>query len=177
MWHSEALTPNTEILSSNTNIDGICSKLNNFLPVVQLFTIWTKEVKTQLVIGNQHIPSVTLGVRFDNMLMFCAHGKSVQNKMQASTNILKSLAGSSWDKEKKLTITYKAIGRSILNYAAPNWSPQLSTSSCNDIQRAQNAALRTITVCHVMSNQNHLHRKQTSLQLKSIMPCYWSSTP
>ena len=60
------------LLSSSTNIDEICSKLNSFLPVVHnwfvsnqleispekstatLFTTWTKEVKTQLdlVIGN-----------------------------------------------------------------------------------------------------------------------------
>ena len=119
-------------LSSSNNINEICSKLNNSLPVehnwfvcnhleispekstATLFTPWTKEVKTQLdlVIGNQHIPTVTrpkiLGVRFDNMLTFCAHGKSVENKMQARTNELKSLAGSSWDKDKEtLTITYK----------------------------------------------------------------------
>ena len=78
-------------------------------------------------IGNQHIPTVTrpkiLGVTFDNMLTFCAYGKSMQNKMQARTNILKSLAGSSWGKDKEtLIITYKAIGRSIANYAAPIWS-------------------------------------------------------
>ena len=99
-----------------------------------LFTTRAKEVKIQLdlVIGNQHKPTVTrpkiLGVTFDNMLTFCTHGKSVQNKMQARTNILKSLAGSSWGKDKEtLTIIYKAIGRSIANYAAPIWS--LSTSS------------------------------------------------
>ena len=93
------------LLSSSTNIDEIYSKLNSFLPVVYnwfvsnqleissekstgtLFTTATKEVKTQLdlVIGNQHIPTVTR----PKIL-----GKSVQNKMQARTNILKSLAGS-----------------------------------------------------------------------------------
>ena len=140
---------NCALLSSITNIDEICSKLNSFLPVVHncfvsnqleispekstatLFSTWTKEVKTQLdlVIGNQNIPKLTrskiLGVTIVNMLTFCAHGKSVQNKMQARTNILKSLAGSSWGKDKEtLTITYIAIGRSISNYAALIWSPQ-----------------------------------------------------
>ena len=67
------------LLSSSTNTDENCSKLNRFLPVVRiwivsnqleispekstatLFTTWTKEVKIQLdlVIGNQHIPTVT----------------------------------------------------------------------------------------------------------------------
>ena len=75
--------------------------------------------------------------------------------MQARTNILKSLAGSSWGKDKEtLTITYKAVGRSKANYAVPIWSPQLSTSSWIDIQRAQNVALRTITGCHDKSNQD-----------------------
>ena len=124
-----------------------------------LLTTWTREVKTllDLVIGNQHIPTVTrleiLGVMFDNMLTFCARGKSVQNKMEARTNILKYLAGSSWGKDKEtLIITYKAIGRSIANYAAPIWSPQ----------RTQNSALRTITGCHVMSNQDHLHKHHSN---------------
>ena len=95
------------LLSSSTNIDDICSKLNRFLPVIHnsfvsnqlqispenstatLFTIWTKVAKTQLdlVIGNQHISTDTrpkiLGVKFDNMLTFCAHGKSVQDASQA----------------------------------------------------------------------------------------------
>ena len=95
-----------------------------------LFTTWTKEVKTQLdlVIGNPHIPTVTrpkiLGVTFDNMLTFCAHDKSGQNKIKARTSILKSLAGSCWGKDKEtLTIIYKAIGRSIANYASLIWSP------------------------------------------------------
>ena len=69
------------------------------------------------------------------------------------------------DKET-LTITYKAIGRSIANYAAPIWSPQLSISSWIDIQRAQNAALRTITGCHVMSNQDHLDRETNIIPIK-----------
>ena len=143
------------------------------MSTITLFTTWTKEFKTQLdlVIGNQDIPTVTrpkiLGVTFDNMLTFCTHGKSVQNKIQARTNILKSLPGSSWGKDKEtLTITYKAIGRSIANYAALIWSPQLSISSWNDIQRAQNAALRTITRCPFMSNQDHLHREINIIPIK-----------
>ena len=64
------------------------------------------------------------------MLTFCAHGKSVQSKMQARMNILKSLAGSSWGKDKEtLTVTCKAICRSIENYAAPIWSHPKSANA------------------------------------------------
>lgn len=41
-------------------------------------------------------------------------------------NVLKAVAGRTWGKGKETLIkTYKAIGRSNLNYAAPVWSPQL----------------------------------------------------
>ena len=72
-----------------------------------------------LIIGNKHIPTVTrpkiLEDTSDNMVTFCAHGKSVLNKMQPRTNILKSPAGSSWGKDKEtLTITNSFQLKSIM---------------------------------------------------------------
>ena len=98
---------------------------------VTLFTTWTKEVKTHL---DQHIQTVTrpkiLGVTVDNMLTFCEHGKSVQNKMQSKTKILKTPTRSSWGKDKEtLTISCKAIGRSIANYLHSNLAHQTEIGS------------------------------------------------
>ena len=45
-------------------------------------------------------------------------------------------------------MTYKALGRSIANYAAPVWSTNASESNIGKIQRAQNEALRIITGSH-----------------------------
>ena len=105
-------------------------------------------MQMDLVIGNRHITTVTrpkiLGATFNNMLTLCAHGKAVQNKMPSRTKIRKSL------------------GESI----APIWSSQHNTSSWNNIQRAQNAALRTIRGCHFMSHQDDLHRETNIIPTK-----------
>ena len=42
-------------------------------------------------------------------------------------------------------MTYKALGRSIANYAAPVWSINASETNIGKIQRTQNEALRIIT--------------------------------
>ena len=47
-------------------------------------------------------------------------------------------------------MTYKALGRSIANYAAPVLSTNASESNIDKIQRAQNEALRIITGSHKM---------------------------
>ena len=55
--------------------------------------------------------------------------------------------------------TYKALGISIANYAAPVWSTNASESNIGKIQRAQNEALRIIPCSHKMSNIDHIHIK------------------
>ena len=63
---------------------------------------------------------------------------------QAKQEKKKSLAGSSWGREKEvLTTTNKAIGRSLLTYGAPIWTLGLSTTHWQTLQAGQNAALRT----------------------------------
>ncbi|KAI5730864.1 hypothetical protein M8J77_001059 [Diaphorina citri] len=91
----------------------------------------------------------------------------MSQRVRQRNNILKCLAGTSWGKDKEtLTVTYKAIGRSLLNYAAPIWTPQISNTNWQKLQVAQNSALRTITGCHLMSHQDHLHRETSILPVK-----------
>ena len=52
-------------------------------------------------------------------------------------------------------MTYKAVGRSIINYAAPVWSPNLHDTNYKQIQCTQNEALRMATGCHKMSSIDH----------------------
>ena len=63
-------------------------------------------------------------------------------------------------------MTYKALGRSIANYAAPVWSTNDSESNIDKIQRAQNEALRIITGSHKMSSIDHLHSETKMLQVE-----------
>ena len=69
-------------------------------------------------------------------------------------NILKALPGTSWGQQKEtLLMTYKGVGRSIINYA-PVWSTNIRY---RNIQYTQNKALRIATGCHKMSSVDHLH--------------------
>ena len=65
-----------------------------------------------------------------------------------------------------LLMTYKAGGRSIINYAAPVWSTNLRDTNYRNIQYTQNEALRISTGCHKMSNVDHLHVEETMLKVK-----------
>ena len=63
-------------------------------------------------------------------------------------------------------MTYKALGRSIANYAAPVWSINASETNIGKIQRTQNEALRIITGSHKMSSIDHIHSETKMLQVE-----------
>ena len=99
-----------------------------------------------------------LGVHLDTFFSFNAHCVQVANRVSKRNNVLKALAGTNWEQQKEtLLLTYKALGRSIANYAAPVWSTNASDTSLEKIQRTQNEALRIITDSHKMSSINHLN--------------------
>ena len=58
--------------------------------------------------------------------------------------------------ERDLVTTYKAIGRSVINYATPIWAPNTSKTGMDKRQISQNSALHTATGCHRMSPVDHL---------------------
>ena len=62
-------------------------------------------------------------------------------------------------------MTYKAIGRSIINYGAPVWSTNASTTCFHELQIAQNEALTISTGSHLMSSIDHLHAEAEMLQV------------
>ncbi|KAH7717248.1 hypothetical protein AAVH_15284 [Aphelenchoides avenae] len=62
--------------------------------------------------------------------------------------------------------TYKAVGRPILNYAAPVWTPLLSDTGFKRLQIDQNAALRTASGCLAMSSIDHLHQETAMLPVR-----------
>ena len=63
-------------------------------------------------------------------------------------------------------MTYKAVGRSIINYAAPVWSSNLRDTNYRNIQYTQNEALRIATGCYKMSSVDHLHVEAKMLKVR-----------
>lgn len=102
------------------------------------------------------------------MHTFSQHVKNTISKAKTKVNIMKALAGSSWGHEKEtLTLTYKSICRSTLEYGLPVWGPAISETSWDKLQTVQNQALRIATGCHLMSNIDHLHQETKVLPLKA----------
>lgn len=138
-----------------------------------LFTTWTKEVGTNLNISvdGQTLPTVShpkiLGITFDQLLMYNKHAYTIKTRLKTRNNVMKRIAGSTWGKQKETLITtYKAISRPLINYGAPIWTPQLSDTHWQSLQTSQNAALRTATGCHLMSDVEHLHAETMVLPVK-----------
>ena len=101
------------------------------------------------------------------MLTFSSHVKKAVDSTKKKINIMKSLAGSTWGQDKDtLIFTYKAIGRSVLEYGAPIWSPVIKDNNWKKLQTTQNQALRIATGKVKMSNQDHLHQETKVLPVK-----------
>ena len=96
---------------------------------VTLFSPDPHQTKThpRILIEDSQLPLAQcpkiLGVYLDTSLSFNKHIGYVAERVSSRNNILKALAGTSWGQQKEtLLMTYKAVGRSIINYAAPVWS-------------------------------------------------------
>ena len=95
---------------------------------VTLFSTDPHQAKThpRILIEDSQLPLAQclniLGVCLDTSLSFNKHSGYVAERLSSRNNILKALAGTSWGQQKEtLLMTYKAGGRSIINYAAPVW--------------------------------------------------------
>ena len=179
VWASGVNIPDLEV-SINNYIEEITAYLkDNSLLIsapkssVTLLTPDTHQAKIhpKIFMENSHLPLIKcpriLGVYLDPSLSFNKHSQYVAERVSGRNNILKALAGTSWGQQKEtLLMTYKAVGRSIINYAAPVWSPNLHDTNYRKIQYTQNEALRSATGCHKMSSIEHLHTEAEMLKVR-----------
>ena len=165
VWDSGVNIPDLEV-SINNYLGEIAAYLkDNALLIsaqkssITLITPDTHQAKIHpsIFIENSH-PSLfkcpgILGVYLDPSLSFNKHSQYVAERVAGRNNILKALAGTSWGQQKEtLLMTYKTVGRSIINYAK--------------IQYTQNEVLRIATGCHKMSSIDHLHTEAEMLKIK-----------
>ena len=179
VWASGVNIPDLEV-SINNYLEEITAYLkDNSLLIsapkssVTLLTPDTHQAKIhpRIFIDNSHLPLVKfpriLGVYLDPSLSFNKYSQYVAERVSGRNNILKALAGTSWGQQKEtLLMTYKAVGRSIINYATPVWSPNLHDTNYRKIQYTQNEALRIATGCHKMSSIDHLHTEAEILKFR-----------
>ena len=103
------------------------STLKLFTPDTHVHHLHPQVKLTDQVLPLKKKPKV-LGVMLENHLTFTQHCNNITVKVQQHNNVLKTLAGSTLDCVKQtLLTTYQAIGRSILSYCCPVWTPSRRT--------------------------------------------------
>ena len=103
---------------------------------VSLFTLDTHQstLHPPVLLSGSQLPldrtPRLLGVKFDTHFSFGPHCKEVASKARGKVSLLKSLAGSTWGASKEvISVTFKALVKSTLNYSAPIWAPNVSPTS------------------------------------------------
>ena len=110
-----------------------------------------------------------LGVTLDTHLTFTLDCNNIAVKVQQRNNVLRALAGSTWACGKEtLLSSYQAIGRSILSYCCPFWTPSLKDTNWRRLQRAQSSALRITTGCLKMADVAELHQLTRELPVRRL---------
>ena len=179
VWTTGVKIPDLED-SVNRYLEEIIAylKVNSLLisalmSTVTLFSPDPHQAKThpRILIEDSQLPLAQcpklLGVYIDTSLSFNKHSGYVAERVSSRNNILKPLAGTSWGQQKEtLLMTYKAVGRSNINYAALVWSTNLRDTNYRNIQYTQNEALRIATGCHKMSSVDHLHVEAKMLKVR-----------
>lgn len=132
-----------------------------------LLTLWTKEVNYQIdiVIGNIRVPTVKqpriLGVTFDQLLTFNRHASKIKDKLQSKNNVLQTLVGSTWGKDKETLVrTNKAITRPSANYQAPQDYIRQETSILPIKEHPVMITAQYTLKCHHEPHPNHHHPSQ-----------------
>ena len=109
--------------------------------------------------SQEHHPK-TLGLRYDTMVSFGGHVNEVQKKLSKRKNALRGLSGTDWGQGKEtLLLTYRAVGRSCMDYAATAWSSLVKPTNRKKLQVVQNTALSIATGSLCLSSVEYLHNE------------------
>ena len=116
-----------------------------------------------------------IGLTFDPKLKYSTHTDNTITKAKKTLNLLKLLTSTRWGKSKETLITtYKTLLLLMIEYANTIWSPIISSTSFNKLQKIQNAALRTITGRTLDTNTQHLHSETKILPLQNHLKLHAS---
>ena len=109
-------------------------------------THWRHQVATNGV-PRSCTPSPTfLGVTYDRRMTFGTQVKRVCQQMLRRTNLLRVFGGTTWGWQKQnLRTVYVATQHSVAEHAAAAWTPWLSSSNIEKLERSQIQAARAIT--------------------------------
>ena len=136
---------------------------------VAFFSLDNAEAQWRPQITNNGVPlSCTpsptfLGVTYDRRMTFGTQVKKVCQQMLRRTNLLRVVGGTTWGwQNQDLRTVCIATQRSVAEYAAAAWTPWLSSSNIEKLERTQLQAARAI-IHHVRSTPTESVLYETDL--------------
>ena len=123
-------------------------------------------------------PSPTfLGVTYDRRMTFGTQVKKVCQQMLRRTNLLRVVGGTTWGWQKQdLRTVYIATQRSVAENAAAAWTPWLSSSNIEKLERTQLQDARAITPTDAVLYEADIPRLKHRLNTLSVLQANkWNS--
>ena len=178
------LAPAPSIMEAGARANQLCSSLVRWADGKQLAiesqkssaTLFTSDthhswlhpqVRICNAVAQLNITPKILDVMLDTHFTFGPHIRNCVKRASKALNVMKALAWSSWGfTTETLVAPYKAIVCPILNYAAPIWFTQVSSTHLNKHEVIQNEALRIATGCHQKAAASHLRAETGVLPLR-----------
>ena len=109
-----------------------------------------------------------LSVTLDHSITFGEHAKILSNTASNRNNALRAInSGKQGPKKKVDIIVYKVITRSVFNYAASVWAPNLAETHWRKLEARENDSLRTTTGCTRMTAIDNLRQERLCLPVKT----------
>jgi ribonuclease HI len=160
------------LIASDTDKEVACAKMQEALTAIErwsahwgmtishgksevtFFTTSSKPLETSYqpplqLLGQPMVfnpAPVFLGVKFDRLLTFNDHVKTLAKKLKIRSNVIKAISGKDWGCPKEdLWLVYNSFILSAALYAAPAWMPSASDTTLGRLQTVQNGCARTIT--------------------------------
>ena len=100
-------------------------------------------------------------------MTFRHHVAEVNAKGRSRLNVTRAMSSTTFGHSKEQqTALYKQFVRPVLEYANPDWTPDLSHTHMTSLQRTQNSALRIATGSVRSTPTPHLHAESHVLPLR-----------
>ena len=128
---------------------------------------------------NKALPMAThpkvLGLTLDPKLTYSTHIHNISVQAHTPLQIIKALTATGWKQKETPMATYKAVMRPAQELASSVWSNIASSTSINNLQIMQNAALRTATGCTQGAHIQRMHDERLTLPIHEHLQLHASN--
>jgi hypothetical protein len=115
-----------------------------------------------------------LGITYDRTLRFGDHLRKIYKKARKAIVLLRTLSGKDWGWDRKLMRqTYLTVVRPIIMYGATAWTPWVSDTGLEELEKVQREAARAITGMGTSSPREALGLEADLQEVRHMLQGQW----